>query len=569
MTQKPSRSANPRSAKGVVATLDEAILYLRVSDKGQVENGNGLESQETTCREYADRKGYRVIAVFSDDLSGKTAERNGLKDLIAFLKKRRGGTLVIIDDLNRLARSVRTHLAIRDAISAAGGKLESPKRIFADDPEDDILEVIEAAFAGEHRRKNAEQTLSRMRARCLGGHWCLQLPHGYTYRKDRGKGSGAVIERDEPIATIIQDALEGFASGHLTTRADVARFLNSQAQFPRHRSGRVPDQIAKNILTNPLYAGYVHVPRWDVSLRPGHHPALISFETHRKIQRRLEDASTKGLVHKDNSVDFPLRGFVVCGCCGTRLTSCWAKGNSIRYPYYHCREKSCEVYGRSIPRAKIEGEFAALLGAMQPSRTMFDMVHQALRTLWDQQGERAADRKRSLAAAIRAIDDEIAKLVDRVVETKSDALIAAYEKRIGESEARRIELKENLAACGRPPMAFDAAFRTAMAFLANPCKLWLSGRLDLQQIALKLVFAGRLEYVRGSGFRTPLTSLPFTLLSAVGGENSEFGKLARPAGFEPATTGLEGMCSIQLSYGRSAFPITAIAPRGNRVRLAG
>ncbi len=202
---------------------------------------------------------------------------------MAFLKKRRRGTRVIIDDLNRLARSVRTHLAIRDAISAAGGKLESPKRVFADDPEDDILEVIEAAFAGEHRRKNAEQTLSRMRARCLGGHWCLQLPHGYRYRKERSKGAGAVIERHEPIATIIQEALEGYACGHLTTQAEVARFLGSHPDFPHHRNGRVADQTAKNILTNPLYAGYVVVPRWDVSLRRGHHPALISFAAFQKI----------------------------------------------------------------------------------------------------------------------------------------------------------------------------------------------------------------------------------------------------------------------------------------------
>jgi hypothetical protein len=35
-----------------------------------------------------------------------------------------------------------------------------------------------------------------------------------------------------------------------------------------------------------------------------------------------------------------------------------------------------------------------------------------------------------------------------------------------------------------------------------------------------------------------------------GSKCAKCGELARPAGLEPATPGLEGQCSIQLSYGR-------------------
>ena len=187
----------------------KAIIYCRVSSKKQAKEGNGLESQEAMCRDYADRKGYHVVSVFSDDLTGKTANRGGLKEMLAFLRASKSEIIVLIDDLNRLARSLRTHYAIRDAVAKAGGKLESPKRVYADDPDDDLLEIMEAAFASEHRRKNAEQAKDRMKGRMLNGFWVFHAPLGYRYEKSPTGGS--VLVRVEPVASIIGEALNGYA----------------------------------------------------------------------------------------------------------------------------------------------------------------------------------------------------------------------------------------------------------------------------------------------------------------------------------------------------------------------
>jgi len=72
--------------------------YARVSSAKQTTRGDGLSSQETRCREYASYKGYEVIKTFSDDMSGSLT------------------TVVIIDDISRLARGIEAHLQLRTAL---------------------------------------------------------------------------------------------------------------------------------------------------------------------------------------------------------------------------------------------------------------------------------------------------------------------------------------------------------------------------------------------------------------------------------------------------------------------
>lgn len=178
----------------------KAVIYCRVSDVKQKTEGHGLESQEIRCREYAQRKGFQVVKVFHDDISGKFTGRPALSAMLAFIQDQETRPVVIIDDGTRLARSMRAHLSIRDAITMAGGILHSPTKTYEDDPEEDIQEIIEAAFAGHHRRQNAKQTVNRMRARVTAGYWVFPPPVGYKFANVEGHGK--MLVRDEPAASL-------------------------------------------------------------------------------------------------------------------------------------------------------------------------------------------------------------------------------------------------------------------------------------------------------------------------------------------------------------------------------
>ncbi|WIY52061.1 recombinase family protein [Devosia sp. YIM 151766] len=153
---------------------------------------------------------------------------------------------------------------------------------------------------------------------------------------------GKVLVRDEPIASIIQEALEGFASGRFQSQAEVRRFIEGHPGYPTSKRGMVRNTLVPELLTNPVYAGYVERPQWSISLRQGQHEGLISLATFQRIQERL-NSKARIPIRPDISADFPLRGAVACGCCERPMTSCWSKSKTgVKHAYYLCVTKGCE-----------------------------------------------------------------------------------------------------------------------------------------------------------------------------------------------------------------------------------
>ncbi|PHR93705.1 MAG: recombinase [Robiginitomaculum sp.] len=517
----------------------KAVVYARVSSVKQTIKGDGLNSQITRCGEYAKYKGYEIVDVFKDDISGGKATRPAMQEMLSFLRtKRRNPHVVIIDDISRLARGIEAHIQLRSAIASASGILESPSIEFGDDSDSQLVENLLAVVSQHQRQKNGEQTKNRMLARAMNGYWVFPAPLGYRYEQTAGQGK--LLVRHEPMASILEEALKGFASGRFETQAEVLHYLDKLPHFPRDRKGIIRHQRIKDFLTNPLYAGMVHVPNWDLPMRKGKHEGLISFQAFKKIQDRIEGrAKVQAPVRKNISKDFTLRGFVTCGNCENILTSCWAKGRSKKYAYYHCRTKGCESYGKSIRRNQLEGEFEEILEALTPSKKLFAVARSMFKELWDHRISSHKDHAKALRKQIVETDKAIEGLLTRIVDADSTTVIKAYEKRISELEAGKFVLAEQISNLGKPKKAFEETFRTAMEFIANPSNLWVSGIQEHRQMVLKLAFAKRPTYTKGHGFRTAKPSKVFEVIQGLSEilENNVSSKkaMAHWGGFEPPT----------------------------------
>lgn len=100
-----------------------------------------------------------------------------------------------------------------------------------------------------------------MRARVQNGYWVFQAPVGYRY--ERTSGHVKLLVRDEPNASALQEALEGYASGRFETQVEVKRFLERQPTFPKDLpNGEIRNQRVYEMLTRPVYAGFVEAPNW-------------------------------------------------------------------------------------------------------------------------------------------------------------------------------------------------------------------------------------------------------------------------------------------------------------------
>lgn len=305
------------------------LIYVRVSTDKQAERQLSLPAQLAACRQYANQRDWHIVDEFVEPgVSARTADRPSLKRLLQRCRTGRPAiNAVIVHKLDRLARNVADHTAIRAILSRRQISLVSVTENLDESVSGMLVEHIMAAISEFYSSNLAEEVRKGMRQLVLQGGWPHQPPRGY--RSVATETGRKRLEPDPDQAPLVQFAFDRFASGDrtLTQLSIELADLGMVAGSGRPLSATT----LRTLLSNRFYIGRIV---WSDLDRPGRHPALIAPELFESVQAVLK-ARRRRVVPLGKIPGFPLRGIAVCGECGAKMIP----ERHGRHKYYRCSQQ--------------------------------------------------------------------------------------------------------------------------------------------------------------------------------------------------------------------------------------
>ncbi len=492
----------------------KALIYCRVSSQRQVDEGNGLSSQEQRCRAYCQNKSYSVEKIFSDAaVSGKLFERPAMRTLLKYADAHPSEEFVVVfDDLSRFSRDMEVQLRLRTEFQSRGLKRECLNFTFDGTPESEYAELVLTAGNQYQRQSNRRQVIQKMKARLEKGYWPFMPPLGMINKKDPVHGK--LLTCREPYASIYKEGIEQFRDGILPAILDFQSFVNTK--YKEFGITHVMShQTARNTLEDILHAGYIEYPKWGVERRKGQHEGFISLETYEVVQERLE-GRTKPWRRRDYNLDFPLRPHVLCDNCGVSMSGAFNTGRKLRYPHYYCRGKGCKYIWKSIGKEKFESQFEALLSSVKPADDLIDLTRDVLLVEWNNRLEKYSLNRSNIQIELEKIGKEIDDFVERAGKASragEQSLIDIYEGKIKELAVKKTELGKKQKQSNYTDKDFGTASEKVFDTLKKPMDMWQSDEYNDKRTILYMYFEENLRYDYFRGFGTATLAYPVSLIT--------------------------------------------------------
>ena len=504
------------------------LIYARVSSKKQETEGSGLDSQDGRCIRELQLLHVPHEKSFYDTFSGggDFMNRPAMRELLEYIDTHPHKSFVVVfDDLSRFARDVIFHFQLKEAFKARDVILRCLNYNFDDSDEGWFSELVFSGKSELDRRQNRRQVRQKMKSRLENGYWTFGSKKGYSMVHDALHGN---ILKPNEESDLIVEVIGGILNKTFIRKIDACRFLVDKGFWKGQEAKKYIYRLTL-MLSDVLYAGYIEYPRWGVERRIGHHEGIISLETFGYLQNWLKKEKMIVKIRQDISPEFPLRGLVVCDHCNKHLTAAYSKKV---FGYYICHNKTCERYGKSIPKSEIETQFVSLLQNIVLKSEIGKLVEVVFERVWKQEMQSVEALEASRAKERRQLEDKAEQLTNLIIGAKSPQTKSVFETQLDDVAVKLGALGTESVTKVDVEIPYRTALNKAIGLLKNPYFTWQSMDVFEQQRLFYFIFEAKLPYNQISGYRTGGISSISRLFSEFSVQNTND---VLPAGFEPAT----------------------------------
>jgi DNA invertase Pin-like site-specific DNA recombinase len=411
-------------------TVQEAVIYARVSSKDQEKEGYSIPAQLDLLRAYAGAKGLTVTQEFIDVETPKGAGRTSFGRMVAFLKKHINCSMILVEKTDRLYRNFRDYVTIDEL----GAEIHLVKENVVLSPQsrssEKFMHGIKVLMAKNYIDNLSEESRKGMREKARQGMWPSYAPLGY--RNVSGTDGKWCIDPDPDLAPIILQMYEMYATGTHSLK-DVAKVAHENGLAYRKNRNRVPTSTVHKILRNRIYTGDFD---FEGVRYHGRYTPIVPLDLWEKVQGILDGRATS----KTRTKTFAFNGLLKCGHCGCAIVGELKKG---RYVYYRCTGNKGPCPERYTREEALEKKFTALLTQLVFSDKWLDWAQNVVNK------ESSADRYRreSTISRLRSEFKRLEHRIDAMYLDKLDGKIepAFYERKAAEWRSQQAEISQQIA----------------------------------------------------------------------------------------------------------------------------
>lgn len=404
-------------------------IYVRVSTGRQVAEGLSLAEQERRAREYVERQGWALGAVFVE--AGLSGRRDDRPELLAMLARLSEFDVIVIPKLDRLGRSASHLWRIYGELEAADVELVSLADGFdTTTAAGKLMRSILSAVAELESDTISERVRAVTEARARRGlHNGGPPPYGYGY-----DASGRLAPHATEAA-VVRRIFADFNAG-VSQRA-ITRNLNREGE--RARKGAWYQGTISQTLRNPVYVGRVRLNGREF---PGQHDPIISAEEWDRTQNLRKATHGAGGARGRRTAGAHLfhRGHLRCGRCGgSMIPRSYRRRDGSRYEVYLCytRVRDNEACAQTpVARPAID---SAVMEYFERVGLDLDATRQQI--------EAGITRRMASASAVaRAAERQVALKEAELARVERDYLAGDLSAKAYERLSRQLEM-ETTASC--------------------------------------------------------------------------------------------------------------------------